>query len=123
MSNYHQIAPKKWLQKKHPLCLLFVLFYFSISTFAQTTPNFTINQTSGCVPLSGVNFTDASTGGVVTNRAWNLGNGTVIPNGAAIVGTNYLNAQKFYVTLTVTFSNGDIKTKKDSIIVHPRPKP
>ena len=69
----------------------FVVFSFLISVLAakaQTTPNFTINKTSGCVPLSGVNFTDASTGGTITNRVWNLGNGTNINNGPAVVGTN-----------------------------------
>ena len=125
MTVYQLILPIQWLQKKHQLLLLLIFFCccFSLSIFAQTTPNFSINQTTGCVPLSGINFTDVSTGGVVTNRAWNLGNGTIIANGAAVVGTNYLTAQKFYVTLTATFSNGDIKVKKDSIIVHPRPIP
>ena len=105
---------------KHVVLLLMFLITVFEST-AQTIPNFTINITSGCVPLGGVNFTEAATGGVVTRRDWDLGNGTIISNGAAVVGTNYLTAQKFYVTLTVTFSNGDVKTKTDSIIVHPKP--
>jgi PKD repeat protein len=71
--------------------------------------------------LSGVNFTDVSTGGTVVRRDWDLGNGTIIPNGAATVGTNYLTSQTFIVKLTVTFSNGDVKTKTDNVIVHPKP--
>lgn len=88
---------------------------------AAQTANFNSNTTQGCVPLGGVNFTDASTGGVVINRDWNLGNGTIIPNGGATVGTNYLTAGTFVVTLTVTFANGDIRTVTKNITVHPKP--
>ncbi|QEC42973.1 gliding motility-associated-like protein [Pseudobacter ginsenosidimutans] len=102
-------------------CLTILMLWLSISTNAQTAADFSINKKEGCIPLSGVNFTDQSSGGTVTRRDWNLGNGTIINAGAATVGTNYLTDGKFYVTLTVTFSNGDIRTKRDSVIVHPRP--
>lgn len=88
--------------------------------FAQTA-DFSINVQQGCVPLSGVNFTDISGGGTVTNRNWNLGNGTIIPNGAAMVGTNYLNPGTFNVTLTATFSNGAVRTVTKIVTVHPKP--
>ena len=91
-----------------------------LASTAQTA-NFTSNTTQGCVPLGGVNFTDASTGGVVINRDWNLGNGTIIPNGGATVGTNYLTSGTFIVTLTVTFANGDVRTATRNIVVHPKP--
>ena len=90
------------------------------TTMAQTA-DFSINKKEGCTPLSGVNFTDISTGGTVVRRDWNLGNGTTINNGAAIVGTNYLTDGTYIVSLTVTFSNGDIKTKQDVVTVHPKP--
>lgn len=98
-----------------------LLLGLSFSAAAQTTADFSINKKEGCIPLSGVNFSDLSSGGTVTRRDWNLGNGTIISNGAATVGTNYLTDGKYYVTLTVTFSNGDIRTKLDSVIVHPKP--
>lgn len=101
------------------LCIL--LLCVSLPALAQTTAEFSINKKEGCVPLSGVNFTDLSSGGTVVRRDWNLGNGTIINNGAATVGTNYLNDGTFNVTLTVTFSNGDVKTKRDAVTVHPKP--
>ena len=85
------------------------------------TADFSINITSGCVPLSGVNFTDISTGGTVISRDWNLGNGTIINNGAATVGTNYLNPGTFVVTLTATFTGGIVRTVTKNVIVHPKP--
>jgi len=103
------------------ICIGLIIFFIADNTIAQTVANFTINNTTGCVPLSGVNFTDVSTGGTELSRNWNLGNGTIIPDGAATVGTNYLTAQTFIVTLTVTFTNGNVRTKTDSVIVHPDP--
>jgi gliding motility-associated-like protein len=97
------------------------LLLLGTAVLSQTTADFTISKKEGCIPLSGVNFTDASTGGTVTRRDWNLGNGTIINNGAATVGTNYLTDGAFTVTLTVTFANGDIRTKQDIITVHPKP--
>jgi gliding motility-associated-like protein len=97
------------------------LLLIGAASFSQTTADFSINKIAGCVPLSGVNFTDASTGSTVIRRDWNLGNGTIINNGAATVGTNYLTDGVFNVTLTVTFANGDVKTKQDIITVHPKP--
>ena len=70
-------------QKANSIASLFILVITGFTNFAtaQTTPNFTINKTSGCVPLSGVNFTDASTGGsekrsgagVAAGRSWASG--------------------------------------------------
>jgi PKD repeat protein len=91
------------------------------STAIGQTADFSINKRQGCVPLGGVNFTDLSSGGTVTRRDWNLGNGTSINNGAATVGTNYLTAGIYTVTLTVTFASGDVRTKQDIVTVHPKP--
>ncbi len=102
------------------LSILFLLCISSVQSFSQTA-DFSINIQQGCVPLSGVNFTDISTGGTVTNRHWNLGNGTIIPNGGPIVGTNYLTAGSFTVTLTATFSNGQVRTVSKTVTVHPKP--
>jgi gliding motility-associated-like protein len=100
--------------------LLLAASAWSGRTFAQTA-DFTINVSQGCVPLGGVNFTDASTGGTVINRDWNLGNGTIINNGAATVGTNYLTAATFPVTLTVTFLGGTVLSVTKNVVVHPKP--
>lgn len=97
------------------------LLLMGAAALSQTTANFTISKNQGCIPLSGVNFTDASSGGTVTRRDWDLGNGTIINNGAATVGTNYLTDGTFTVTLTVTFANGDVRTKQDIVTVHPKP--
>lgn len=116
----HKVAPHtRKMIIRIPLCLVILLM--SATAFSQTTAHFTINKKEGCIPLSGVNFTDASTGGTVVRRDWSLGNGTVINNGAATVGTNYLTDGSFTVTLTATFANGDVRTKQETITVHPKP--
>src|SRR6478735_9377489 len=99
----------------------FLLVLICCSTAMAQTADFSINKREGCVPLGGVNFTDISTGGTVVRRDWNLGNGTMINNGAATVGTNYLTAGTYTVILTVTFANGDVKVKQDIVTVHPKP--
>lgn len=105
----------------HVLFLFLVLFFVSQSAYAQPVADFSSNKTTGCVPLGGVNFTDLSTGGTVVNRRWDLGNGTIIPNGPAVVGTNYLNDGTFTVKLTVTFSGGEVLSAEKKIVVHPKP--
>lgn len=100
--------------------MLLLIFVGSTRLSAQTA-DFSINIQQGCVPLSGVNFTDISSGGTVQTRNWNLGNGTIINNGAATVGTNYLTAGTFTVTLTATFTNGAVRTATKTVTVHPKP--
>jgi gliding motility-associated-like protein len=103
------------LRKTILTCFISVCCYI-----ASAQPcNFTINKPSGCVPLSGVNFTDITAGTVTRN--WNLGNGTIINNGAATVGTNYLTAGTFNVKLTVFFSTGDSCSITKQVVVHPKP--
>jgi gliding motility-associated-like protein len=99
-----------------------LLGLLSYTNAAAQTVNFSISVPSkeGCSPLS-VNFTDISTGGTAATRTWDLGNGVVIPNGLATVGANYLTAQIYTVTLTVTFTNGVTLSKSDYVTVHPKP--
>lgn len=116
----NKVAPtimyKSWLR----LSISLVLLLLGATSFSQTTAAFTVNKTAGCVPLSGVNFTDASTGGTVVSRKWDLGN-IVINNGGPVVGTNYLTDGSYTVILTATFANGDIRTAQQIITVHPKP--
>ncbi len=108
--------------KKYAYCIFFVLGILSMEKGYSQIADFTISVPSkeGCSPLS-VNFTDISTGGTVANRIWDLGNGTIINPGAPIAGANYTVPKKYYIKLTVTFTNNVIKEKLDSIIVHPKP--
>lgn len=73
------------------------------------------------MPLTGVTFTETSLGDAVVRRDWDLGNGTIITNGPVVVSTDYLSAQKYYISLTITFANGDVKTKTDSVLVYDIP--
>jgi gliding motility-associated-like protein len=102
------------------LCMALIVMLLGSAAHSQTA-DFTVSVAQGCVPLSGVNFTDISSGGTVLSRDWDLGNGTVIPNGAVTVGTNYLTANTFTVTLTVYFSGGITRTASKTVVVHPKP--
>jgi gliding motility-associated-like protein len=108
--------------KKYCYCIFFVLGILGIENGYAQVANFTISVPSkqGCSPLS-VNFVDISTGGTVASRIWDLGNGTIINPGGSLVGANYTIPQKYYIKLTVTFTNGVVKEKLDSIVVHPKP--
>ncbi|MEO9022347.1 MAG: PKD domain-containing protein [Ginsengibacter sp.] len=114
-----KIRKFRWLLKT---AFLAILFFTGLYVVNGQTADFTVNVQQGCVPLSGVNFTDISSGGTVISRNWNLGNGTIIPNGAATVGTNYLTDGTFPVTLTVTFSGGIVRSITKNITVYPKPK-
>src|SRR5690606_36127447 len=81
-------------------------------SLGQATADFSIDIKEGCIPLTPT-FTDLSTGGTVISRTWNLGNGTIIPNGNVSAGANYLNDGKYYIVLTVTFAGGETLSKKD----------
>jgi gliding motility-associated-like protein len=108
------------LHFRYVTCMLLFGILFTIRVVSQTA-DFTINISSGCVPLGGVNFTDVSTGGTVLSRDWDLGNGVLIPNGAVTVGTNYLIANTYNVKLTVYFSGGITRTATKQVVVHPKP--
>ncbi len=98
-----------------------MLIGFASNKSVAQTADFSINILRVCAP-SGINFTDNSTGGTVISRNWNLGNGTIINNGAATVGANYINPGAFNVTLTTTFTGGIIKTVTKNVVVHPMPE-
>lgn len=78
-------------------------------TFAQLSANFSATPTSGCKPLSFVQFTDLSTGGIIISWNWDFGNGnnSNVQNPAA----SYPNAGTYTVTLII--SNG---TQWDTIV-------
>jgi gliding motility-associated-like protein len=104
-------------------CIAFTLILLlGVKNVLAQTANFTVSIPSkqGCSPLS-INFTDVSTGGTVSTRTWDLGNTVVIPNGPVTVGANYITPGKYYITLTVLFTNGITRVKLDSITVHPKP--
>ncbi|MFT3680655.1 MAG: PKD domain-containing protein [Ferruginibacter sp.] len=90
---------------------------------SQNTASFVISEIHGCNgALYNVNFYDNSTGDdAVVQRDWNLGNGTIISSGPDMVTSDYLSIGKYYISLTVTFANGDVKTKTDSVMVHEEP--
>ena len=95
---------------------IFFISLFALSGLNKSsaqTANFTISIPSkqGCSPLS-INFTDASIGGTLATRTWNLGNAVIIPNGPATVGANYISPGKYYITLTVLFTNGFTNIKQ-----------
>lgn len=87
-------------------------------TYAQTAA-FTIDNPSGCAPLS-VNFTDISSGATVVSRSWNLGSGP-ISNTDPTVGANFNTPGTYTIQLTVNFSNGATQTQQQTVTVHPKP--
>lgn len=87
-------------------------------TYAQTAA-FTIDNPSGCAPLS-VNFTDISSGATVVSRSWNLGSGP-ISNTDPTVGANFNTPGTYTIQLTVNFSNGTTQTQQQTVTVHPKP--
>ena len=94
------------------------LFLITLSAAAQNTIAFTASTQEGCVPLS-VNFTDQSVG-EITSRIWNLGNGN-ISNHNPDVGANFTIAGIYHITLTVTFSNGQVESLTKEISVYDKP--
>lgn len=67
------------------------------------TANFIMSLNEVCAPTT-ITFTDASSGGAVVSRSWNLGNG--VTAGLPVVSANYGIPQTYSVTLTVNFSGG-----------------
>lgn len=97
----------------------FLIFFLSMQLgFSQTVAHFSIDKRKGCQPLT-VNFVDSSYGGTVTKRDWDLA-GLLVPN-QTNTGRNFTNAGKYTIKLTVTFSNGDIRTAYDTVHVYPLP--
>ena len=96
------------------ICFFLMLNQLCLS---QTVAHFSIDKKKGCQPLT-VNFVDSSYGGTVTKREWDLAG---VPSNLANTGRNFTTAGKFTIKLTVTFSNGDVKSAYDTINVHPLP--
>ncbi|PKP23127.1 MAG: hypothetical protein CVU05_00970 [Bacteroidetes bacterium HGW-Bacteroidetes-21] len=99
------------------LLLIFILCLPLLGK-AQVDANFTVNVSSGCVPLM-VTFTNNSTGTGTLNYTWNFGNGqtSTLEDPWAI---NYLTSGTYNVTLTV--SNGtSTDTQSQTILVFAKP--
>lgn len=103
------------MKQIHLICLLLIIKQFG---FSQTVAHFSMDKRKGCQPLT-VNFVDSSYGGTVTKRDWDLA-GLLVPNSAS-AGKNFTAPGKFTIKLTVTFSNGDVRTAYDTINVYPLP--
>jgi PKD repeat protein len=85
------------------------------TTCTAPTAAFTATPTQGQAPLT-VNFTDQSTGGTITNWAWDFGDGGTsnVQNPSHI----YTHAGTYQVTLTVSGPCGvDTETKLDFVVV------
>ncbi|MGG9961343.1 PKD domain-containing protein [Ferruginibacter sp. SUN106] len=83
--------------------IIVLLVFFSFSTKAQLTANFTATPLAGCAPLV-VSFTDQSTGSP-TQWKWDLGNGTIsfLQNPSV----TYFNPGQYTIKLVVHDVNGD----------------
>ncbi len=87
--------------------LLLSAFLVSFSAFAQITANFTVSQTTGCIPFT-VDFTDKSTGTGINSWKWDFGDG----NSSTLQNPvdTYTKSGSYSIKLKI--SNG---TNKDSI--------
>ena len=92
---------------------------FIFPSFAQLTADFSANKLSGCGSLSGVSFTDQSSGNP-TSWQWDFGNGnsSTLQNPSA----NYTAPGKYTVQLiAANATSRDTMVKTDLIVVHKRP--
>lgn len=80
--------------------------------------NFTFAPTFGCNTLSGVTFTDISTGAIGWN--WTFGNGNT-SNVQVPPAQNYTTTGTFTVSLAVTSANTCVNTKTATITVYQKP--
>lgn len=100
---------------------LFLIFFFAIVSLhlqAQLQANFTVDNASGCSPLS-VKFTNTTTGkSAYTTWTWNLGNG----NSSALFepGATYRTEQKYTITLTAK-DGANTSVKSIDIFVYKKP--
>lgn len=106
---------------KVPCYIFFLLLSFVIPSqqvSAQLQANFTVDNASGCSPLS-VKFTNTSTGtSSTTTWTWSLGNG----NSSALFepGATYRTEQKYTITLTAK-DGTNTSTKSMDIFVYKKP--
>lgn len=98
------------------LAAIIVLYLLPGIANGQVTANFTVDHTSGCVPLI-VHFTNTSTG--ATSYSWNFGNSSTstLPSPS---GTSYLSAGTYTVTLTA-YNGPSSSTHTSVITVNPLP--
>lgn len=106
------------MKPKSTLLTCYLALTAFINTSAQVIADFTMDNASGCSPLT-VNFTNKSTGSGTLTYSWVLGNGntSTLDNPKAA----YSDPGTYEVTLTVT--NGpESSSVKKSITVHKSPK-
>jgi gliding motility-associated-like protein len=92
---------------------------FFVNPAKGQTADFTIDNATGCAPLT-ANFTDISSGGTVVSRVWDLGSGP-IANTAVTVGANYNNPGTSVIVLRVTFDNGAVRIATKNVVAYPKP--
>lgn len=88
----------------------------TITVYTNITPDFTANQTNGCIPytVTLTDLTDYASSPLVgpfVSRTWNFGDGntTTITNAATTTVTHtYTNPGDFQITLTVRTSGGRV---------------
>ncbi|HTN46155.1 MAG TPA: PKD domain-containing protein [Flavipsychrobacter sp.] len=97
--------------------LSFIALLYAVSIIAQPVANFTVSTKSGCAPLVGVLFTDASTGNP-TSWSWTFSPGS--PATGTAITRNFITPGTYIVTLTVSNANGT-SSKSDTITVYPNP--
>ncbi len=105
------------------ILLLFFFCLLHVELISQVTANFTANKTSGCRPLTGVQFSDLSSGNI-TYREWHLGTGLPIIGNDSIVNNVYVNPGCYDIQLIV--SDGvffDTLLLTDYICVYDLPQP
>ena len=96
--------------------LLFICL--SLQAFSQMA-DFTVSTKRACAPFA-VSFKDRSSGGQISKLEWYLGT-QLIARDNSEVGQLFKTQGNYAITLKVTFSDGQIKTKTDTIFVYPTP--
>jgi len=94
----------------------------AVPSSAAPVASFTASATTGVAPLT-VTFNDTSTGSI-TNREWNLGNGST-PSGPTVTtaATSYATPGSYTVTLKVTGSGGSNTATKTITATAPTTAP
>src|SRR5215217_6998702 len=86
--------------KRYNSVVLFLLFLYPATLYAQLTANFSLDRTGGCAPLS-VSLNNQTIGASATAiYRWDFGNGNT--SSLQSPGAVYLDEKTYIVSLTVT---------------------
>jgi gliding motility-associated-like protein len=91
-----------------------------ITILAAPVSNFSFSPATGCGSLTGVTFTNTSTG--ATTYTWTFGNGNT-SNLFSPVAQNYNLPGTYPLSLAITATTGCVNTKTDFITVYSKPVP